>query len=239
MKLQYLGDYRDAFKWDLLHWTCSRSTPRFDGLHFAPLLTPDDPDPRDGQIPHQRFVARPLIHAFVESLRQTPRNLLTIERLGHLETEPRFSVTIHAPARYVGAQAERANYWRGFVPAEISNSIVFLDPDNGFETKTNHGAKWVRHTEIAWIVNALPASSAVVVYQHRPRRKWADVFGSLAGALTYAPFACAAYDSSLAFVALTRSPDTFARIAGSFESYAAQHDTVRYVDITASLPRSI
>ena len=41
MKLQYLGDARDAFRWDLLHWMCTRSSPCFRELVFVPMLTPD------------------------------------------------------------------------------------------------------------------------------------------------------------------------------------------------------
>ena len=36
MKLQYLGDSRDAFKWDLLHWLCTRAEPAFARLLFVP-----------------------------------------------------------------------------------------------------------------------------------------------------------------------------------------------------------
>ena len=41
MKLQYLGDSRDAFKWDLLHWLCTRAEPAFALLVFSSLLTAD------------------------------------------------------------------------------------------------------------------------------------------------------------------------------------------------------
>jgi len=41
VKLQYLGDSRDAFKWDLLHWLCTRAEPAFARLLFVPLLTAD------------------------------------------------------------------------------------------------------------------------------------------------------------------------------------------------------
>ena len=40
-KLQYLGDSRDAFKWDLLHWLCTRAEPAFARLVFSSLLTAD------------------------------------------------------------------------------------------------------------------------------------------------------------------------------------------------------
>lgn len=75
MKLQYLGDYRDAFKWDLLHWLCSTSNNETTSLLFVPLLTPDDPKPRDGQIPHNRFLARPGVQQFVAGLKNTPHGL--------------------------------------------------------------------------------------------------------------------------------------------------------------------
>jgi hypothetical protein len=41
MKLQYLGDARDAFKWDLLHWICTRAEPSLAGcsLFLFLLLT--------------------------------------------------------------------------------------------------------------------------------------------------------------------------------------------------------
>jgi hypothetical protein len=72
MKLQYLDDWRDAFKWDLLHWLCSAG----DGvtsLLFVPLLTPDDLNPRDGQVAHDRFVARPEVQRFVAGLKGNAR----------------------------------------------------------------------------------------------------------------------------------------------------------------------
>ena len=40
-KLQYLGDSRNAFKWDLLHWLCTRAEPAFARLVFSSLLTAD------------------------------------------------------------------------------------------------------------------------------------------------------------------------------------------------------
>ena len=41
MKLQYLGDSRDAFKWDLLHWLYTRAEPASARLLFVPLPTTD------------------------------------------------------------------------------------------------------------------------------------------------------------------------------------------------------
>ncbi len=35
MRLQLLGDGPDAFKWDVVHWLCTRSTPPFTHLLFG------------------------------------------------------------------------------------------------------------------------------------------------------------------------------------------------------------
>src|SRR5262245_44129950 len=110
MKLQYLGDYRDAFKWDLLHWTCTQARPRFGKLVFVPFLTPDDAVPRDGQIPHTRFEARPFIDDFVARLGETPRTLERIERLGTQAAEAVFEITIHRPHECMPSGGHRAAY---------------------------------------------------------------------------------------------------------------------------------
>jgi hypothetical protein len=232
MKLQYLGDYRDAFKWDLLHWVCSNATPPFGRLVFVPLLTPDDPTPSDGQIPHHRFVARPFIHAFTESLRDSPRSLGGIARLGRQPGEYTFEVHVHEPDLHIARNAARAEYWSNLPTTTFAQSIVFLDPDNGFESKTRHGHKWVRHAEVEWLLQTLPSTSAVIVYQHRPRyQPWERVLADVAAATSYAPFACAAHDATLAFIALAGARDTFNRLHGALSTYAAQHARVEYAKI--------
>lgn len=105
--------------------------------------------------------------------------------------------------------------------------MVFLDPDNGFETETNRGDKWVLHAEVAQLVDNLPSTSAVVVYQHRPRQTWNKVFTSLTSALGYVPFAGAAYDHGLAFVVVSRSLATHERISGAMNRYVDGRGQVR------------
>lgn len=226
MKLQYLGDYRDAFKWDLLHWLCSRSEPRFASLLFVPLLTPDDSTPKDGQIPHERFAARPEVQRFVAGLRGSSRGLQAITDLGGIDCARHFAVSIHSPVGEVPKGHARSSYWSG-LPL-LADSIVFIDPDNGFETKTRKGPKWIRHTEVESLLGALPQSSAVVVYQHRPRKTWDQVFKALAPQLSYAGHATAAYDSSLAFVILARSRQVFRRLRTAGQEYARQHGRVTW-----------
>ena len=231
MKIQYLGDYRDAFKWDLLHWACTRSSPTFCRLVFVPLLTLDDPVPRDGQMPHERFEARDFIHAFVAELRRAPRDIRRVAQLGTQDGETSFNVSIHAPHRIVPDHTARPKYWENFDPRSLDDCIVFLDPDNGFEIKTQRGGKWVLDAEIRWLLETLPSSSAIVVYQHWPHRAWPTVFAELARRLSFAPFLCAVHDHTLAFVALSRNADAFGRLERAFHAYAAAHPKVKYAEI--------
>jgi hypothetical protein len=39
MRVQLLGDGSDAFKWDLVHWLCTRSEPAYSHLVFVPMLS--------------------------------------------------------------------------------------------------------------------------------------------------------------------------------------------------------
>ena len=227
MKLQYLGDARDAFKWDLLHWICTKSSPYFDVLAFVPMLTPDIENSNEGHTPHQWFKCRDFIRPFVTSLKKEPRSLEGITALGSAEQNaPSFRVSLFAPSEYIGSGNQRAKYWASFEPERLDNAVVFFDPDNGFETKTQHGRKWVRHLELRHFLSRLPKTSAVVVYQHRPRRKWIDLFADLKDSLGYAHTAVAAHEGNLAFVAMAGNASAGRRIFAAIESYANEHPVV-------------
>ncbi|MEW6502243.1 MAG: hypothetical protein ACOY8P_06000 [Thermodesulfobacteriota bacterium] len=231
MKLQYLGDARDAFKWDLLHWICTKASPRFGELVFVPMLTPDIKGSNEGNTPHHWFDCREFIRPFVESLKkEEPRSLKPIAALGSVEANiPPFHVSLFAPFEYIGSGHRRISYWAGFDPKLFENAVVFFDPDNGFETKTQHGTKWVRHSELRYFLSRLPETSVVVIYQHRPRfRKWVDLFADLKTSLGYAHTAVAAYEGNLAFVAIAGKLSVGRRIFDAMKSYANEHMVVQF-----------
>lgn len=227
MKLQYLGDSRDAFKWDLLHWICTRSSPRFDELVFVPMLTPDIETSNDGRTPHRWFDCRDFIRPFVVSLKREPRLLNRVSGLGSIEPNaPHLRVSLFAASKYIGPGNGRAEYWVGFEPEKLENTLVFLDPDNGFETKTQNGRKWIRHSEMKQLLSSLPKTSAAVVYQHRPRRKWVDLFTDLASSLSYVQVVVVAHESNLAFVVMAGNRSTGRRMIAAIRSYANEHSVV-------------
>lgn len=223
MKLQYLGDARDAFKWDILHWICTKSTPPFFNLVFIPMLTPDGGNPNEGNIHHSRFECRDFIRPFLESLRQEPRSLDCIGKLGYAESKPpQFQTTIFSNDS-IEQGNQRKDYWQNFHPEEHENAVIFFDPDNGFETKTQKGTKWIRHEELNQCLSKLPETSVIVVYQHRPRRTWADLFTDIKDNLHYAHAVIAAYESDIAFVAIAGNESAGNRIKDAINGYASNH----------------
>jgi hypothetical protein len=227
MKLQYLGDSRDAFKWDFLHWICTRSSPHFEELAVVPMLTPDIEKSNDGKTPHQRFACRDFIRSFVVSLKREPRSLKRIEALGNAQSNtPSFRVSLFAPSDFIGSGNQRRQYWATFEPEKYSNAVVFFDPDNGFETKTQRGEKWIHHLEMKLFLSRLPNTSVAVVYQHRPHRKWADVFAGLKNSLSYAHTVIVAREGNLAFVAMAGNASAGRRAFDAFTNYADEHPVV-------------
>ena len=232
MKLQYLSDARDAFKWDILHWVCTQSTPAFSRLVYVPLLTPPD-KPNEGRIPgripHQRFPCRDFIRAFLASIKTEPRTLERISALGTAEPTRTFQVSVFAPGRFIGTGARRREYWSDFDASKLENSVVFFDPDNGFETKTQHGQSWIRHSELKSLFAMLPETSIVVVYQHRPQRqRWENVFTELEKMIDYAHTVAAAYEPNLAFVAVAGNRASGQRATAAIKKYAEEHTIVKY-----------
>lgn len=227
MKLQYLGDARDAFKWDLLHWICTKSSPPFNELVYVPMLTPDNKDTNEGKTPDHWFECQGFIRPFVVSLKRAPRSLERISALGSVEQNaPSFHVSLFSSSKYIKPGKGRNDYWVGFAPEKYENSVVFFDPDNGFETKTCDAIKWIRHAELKRFLSLLPKTAVAVVYQHKPHRKWSDLFNDLKTSLSYVHTAVSAYEGNLAFVALAGNASAGRRVIAAVESYTRGHGVV-------------
>lgn len=234
MKLQYLGDVRDSFKWDLLHWLCTEAEPPYQRLLFVPLLTPDDVHQQDGRISHLRFKCRPEIRGLVASLAQQPKSFEPLRMLGHIGGSRSFEVVLYRPDAHVEHGSTRHAYWEEIGALVTPDTLVFLDPDNGFETKTRAGPKWVRHREVEEV---LSHGAEVAVYQHRPqRRPWEQVFAGLAARLDYSLYAAAAYEPNLAFVLLARTPVGESRLRRAVEGYVTRHASVQLTELRSSVP---
>jgi hypothetical protein len=84
---------------------------------------------------------------------------------------------------------------------------------------------------LALLFARLPETSVALVYQHRPRRRWADLFADLAGILSYVQTAVAVHESDLALVAMANNVASGKNIAAVMKSYADSHPAVRLTSL--------
>ena len=201
MKLQFLGDSRDAFKWDVLHHVVTSTRPAFKELAFVPMLTPDEPTSSHGSTPASRYPCRPPVLDFVRSLADEPRELERVDRIGSLPGEPSFGVHIHRPSQCLGFGWQRHLYWQPLVERPRAESLVFIDPDNGFETENTAGQQHLRFGEAGVLLTGLPETSAMVVFQYRPQgQSWDKVFSRIGESFPSGFQFAAVHDGQLAFI---------------------------------------
>jgi hypothetical protein len=219
MKLQFLGDSRDSFKWDLLHHVVTSTQPAFRELVFVPMLTPDVPGLGHGSTPATRYPCRPNVLKFVHSLAVKPRSFERVASLGSLPDMPSFMVHIHQPDQQLGFGWQRHFYWQRLLEQPRAESLVFIDPDNGFETNSQAGQQHLRYGEAAALLSRLPVTSALVVFQYRPQgQSWDVVFGRIGNSFPDPFQYVAIHHGQLAFVFIGRSA-TFQAVTSAVEAY--------------------
>jgi hypothetical protein len=202
-------------------------------LVFVPLLTPDVQGSNEGRIPHDWFPCQDFIRPFLSSLLKEPRSLMRIAGLGTIQPQT-FKVTVFGSERLILGGGGRREYWSDFDPTKMQNAVLFFDPDNGYETKTCAGKKWIRHGELEDLIARLPETSVVVVYQHRPRRMWASLFADLARRLDYVHTAVAAHEANLAFVAMAGNAVSGHRVNSALVAYANSNPAVKVTSLRNS-----
>jgi len=227
MKLQFLGDSRDALKWDFLHWIVTRGTPSYDRLLFIPMLTPDDPESTHGNTPPNRFLCRPQILSFLQELREEPRTLDRVRNLGSLPELQHFILDIYSSAYFIGQGWHRPRYWCRLTTEDLTNTVVFVDPDNGFESKTQCGEQHLRFGEAYKLLTILPSDSVMVVYQHRPQgERWSQTIPRLVNSLDQKYILKDVSHSNVAFICFGKASNS-ARWKEALRSYFELHPELR------------
>lgn len=219
MKLQYLGDSKDSFKWDYHHFLMEALEYR--SLKIAWMMTPDDGGP-DGRTAPELFPARPEILQLCHQLRATRDT----ELITDLPTMGRsaYEVSFHQPDDTVSSDAERS-FFSGINTA--AREVIFLDPDNGFEPERSSSDKHVRYADLDRLVKAMPPDTVVTVFQHHRRKKFPEDFARIRERLV-GGYSCAIYWQSLMFVCLSRSQEVIDRV-GEINREYAQHRPVTVI----------
>jgi hypothetical protein len=211
MKRQYLGDSKDSFKWDYLHFLVEALG--YGQLKIAWMMTPDDDGP-DGKTPPELFPARPEILCFCKSLRSS-RDPALLTRLP-ATTGARYAISFHDPDENLNS-SNRDSYFSAVETA--SDQLLFLDPDNGFEPERSFSEKHVCYSEIDRIIKAMSPGSLVTVFQHHRRKNFPEDFARIRERL-HSGHSSAIYWHSLMFVSVSSSPETIYRVCVSNREYA-------------------
>ncbi len=213
MKIQYLGDSKDSFKWDYHDYLTS--TLGADRLLVVPMLTADDESGQGGSEP-EGYPARLGILKFCTELRRS-RTVQAISRLPEF-SDSNYSVVLHRPAELFGDRA-REEYFSGLGSSD--NQVVFLDPDNGFEP-LSRSDKHIGFDDIRRIATGLGDNSVVTVFHHFRRRRFKDDFAAIQERL--APLSSTAiYWHSLMFVAVSQSMAVVERVRRANVAYAENY----------------
>lgn len=161
MKLQYLGDSKDAFKWDYLDFLARKMAM---DLHVIPMLTPDD-DSSQGNTPHSAFPASGDVGMFCDWLGKK-KELEKIRKLPQY-TGDGYEVRLHKPTVEF-LNSEREEYFGDIECVSHQKQIVFLDPDVGFQP-ARANEKHVKYSDMKIIWPQIHDESVIVVFQHGRR----------------------------------------------------------------------
>lgn len=211
MKLQYLGDSKDSFKWHYHDYLVQEL--RYPFLNIAFMMTPDD-ESNDGKSHPSLFPARDKIIKFCENLRKK-RSTQAVRRLPEI-TGSSYAVEFHKESVFITNQ-NRTQYFSGF-SADV-NQLLFLDPDNGFEPEKSYSKKHVLYSDIASVLGQISDDSVISVFQHFRRKSFVKDFARIKECL-YGGYATAIYWHSLMFVAIGKSQKVIAQVGEANEKYS-------------------
>jgi hypothetical protein len=222
MKLQYLGDSKDSFKWDYHDYLTSEMSCPF--LNIFLMMTPDDKT-NDGKTAPSRFPARTEIIDFCKTLKEY-RNLDLIHELPS-RTGSKYVVKLHKPDIYITHQ-NRTSYFSG-ITAEY-NQVIFLDPDNGFQPEKKTNEKHVLYSEVNNLLKQISSGSIISVFQHFRRIPFTKDFESIKHHLSGC-YVTAIYWDFLMFVCISKSKETIEKVLRMNRNYSKKYP-VKVIDIT-------
>jgi len=165
LKDQYVGDINDFAKYQLLR-LCGK---HFERVIVSWMLTGADGRSDGGRTGYLREIARgaadpELFEILAELVEGDRRALSAVEA-----SEALPGCLFHSDAMPAGP--ERATYFQSLAELADQDSLIFLDPDNGFEVASvaksaGNAERYLYWDELAVLRDT---GSSVLVYQHFPR----------------------------------------------------------------------
>ena len=170
MKNQYFGDRNDFFKYDLV-LSIMEKIENLKCFTFIPMLTEDDGS-RDGKLIIYDGSKRKELDDFLKDcIKRSDRKVKNLRsfmsKYEQIEYHP------YKDDEYF-LHAEREQYFDSIHSSILTQSVILVDPDNGFEVKSMRsgtGHKYLKYKELSTIYARMDSNSIIIVYQHLPRVK--------------------------------------------------------------------
>ncbi|MDH3345999.1 MAG: hypothetical protein OEL75_02325 [Kiritimatiellaceae bacterium] len=214
MKVQYLGDSRDSFKWDYHDFLTSAL--EYPMLNVILMLTPDD-NSSEGQTHPENYPARKCTIDFCHDL-QEHRNLQLIQKLPFIAGS-KYTVDLHKAETHL-TRSNRREYFSDI--CREKQQVLFLDPDNGFEPEKSNNVKHVLYSDIDAILDEVSEETVISVFQYFRRIPFNSDFARIKQRLLSGS-ATAIYWHSLMFVAISRSKNIIDKVHDINQRYARQY----------------
>jgi hypothetical protein len=180
MKNQYFGDKRDYFKYCVLTLLMQRHA-MFRQLTCIWMLTPPAGN-TDGNKPFRILPGCEDLAEFLRRSRAEQRQDIRELRVQFHAMGLNYFAYGDSPQEYF-TNTNRVAYFDSIPMAALTESLVFLDPDNGMEPTGRATPAHLRYGNLESTFSRMGGSSAIVVYQHLPRipakRFWPTVAGRI------------------------------------------------------------
>jgi len=221
MKRQYLGDWKDSFKWEYHDYLLQQL--HYEYFQIVWMMTPDYTKSHGGIGP-DRFPARPEILRLCRELRanRKPEKLESLPGI----TSASYKVISYRANEYL-TYRNRTSYFSDI--AALPNQVLFLDPDNGFEPEGKCKARHIGYTEIDSILQKLPSTSIISVFHHFRRKRFSEDFARIRERL-HSGFSTAIHWHFLMFVAVSPSEAMIDRARAINLDYAKSKSSVQVIE---------
>lgn len=212
MKLQYLGDSKDSFKWDYHNFLVSQLG--YSTMSIVPMMTPDDGSGQ-GQSTPSLFPASHDIIDFCQILRQN-RSIEYLKTLP-VRTGASYKVMFHNEGILFN-DYNRSEYFSGF--NSLEDQLVFLDPDIGIEPEGSCCKEHVAYKDLSHLLDQLSSESVISVFQHYRRKPFRKDFSEIRERIEKGYTAAIFWQSQIMFVAVSKSKRALEQVVSANENYS-------------------
>ncbi len=233
MRLQYIGDSKDSFKWDYLH--CITSELKYSLLNIALMMTSDD-DTSHGNTEPKKFSDE--ILEFCKELKKIKKKRANNDKkyfgefIQKLEKLPEkfnagYKIKIHKGFTYF-TKNNRDEYFEGFNNKE--KQIVFVDPNTGLEPKKSD-EKHITYTDVERISEQISADSIIIIFQHFRYKPFKEDFKMIKEKIKSGHATAIFWDSKLMFIAITKNKELLNKIIKKNKRYQNERKQTAQLEV--------